>query len=66
MKKVVLNVNGMSCSHCESSIKNSLLSLEGINEVNVNINNKTVEVTYEGISLEIIKDTIEDQGYDTL
>jgi copper chaperone len=61
-----LNVDGMSCSHCENSIKKSVGALNGVSNVTVDLKAKKVSVEYdpEKISIQIVKDTIEDQGYD--
>ncbi|YCI78984.1 copper chaperone CopZ [Bacillus sp. R1-10] len=66
MKNVTLNVQGMSCGHCVNSIEGSVVQLEGINQVNVKLNDAQVEVTFNEsqVSLDIIKETIEDQGYE--
>lgn len=61
-----LTVNGMSCSHCENSIKKSVGDLNGVDSVRVDLKIKKVSVEYdpERVSIETIKETIEDQGYD--
>jgi copper chaperone len=61
-----LTVSGMSCSHCENSIKKSVRSLEGVFSVNVDLKGKKVLVEYEAdrVSFDTIIQTIEDQGYD--
>ena len=66
MKNITLNVQGMSCGHCVNSIEGSVGELEGINQVNVNLNDAQVEVTFNEsqVSLDKIKETIEDQGYE--
>ena len=66
MEKVVLNVNGMSCGHCESSVKKGLSELNGVKEVLVDLAGKTVSVEFENISIDEIKNTIEDLGYDVV
>lgn len=68
MIDVTLNVDGMSCEHCVNAITKSLLSLDGIKDVKVNLNNKTVFVKYDStkISLDSIKNDIEQQGYDII
>ncbi len=68
MIDVTLNVDGMSCEHCVNAITKSLLSLDGIKEVKVNLINKTVFVKYDNtmISLDSIKNDIEEQGYDII
>ena len=66
-KEIVnLTVNGMSCSHCENSIKKFVGSLDGVDSVEVDLKGKKVSVEYdtEKVSLDMISETIEDQGYD--
>ena len=62
----ILNVEGMSCSHCENSIKKAVGSLIGVGNVIVDLRSKkvTIEFDPEKVNVDIIKDTIEDQGYD--
>lgn len=62
--KQILNVEGMSCAHCVSSIENGLK--EQNVKAKVDLEKKTVEVQYdeEIVTLEKIKETIEDLGYD--
>ncbi|MFZ5987796.1 MAG: copper chaperone CopZ [Bacillota bacterium] len=61
-----LNVEGMSCSHCENSIKKAVGALNGIINVTVDLKAKkvSVELDPQKVSIETIRDTIEDQGYD--
>ena len=61
-----LNVEGMSCSHCENSVKKAVGELNGVKSVAVDLKGKkvTIEFDPEKVSVETIKDTIEDQGYD--
>ncbi len=62
-----LNVEGMSCSHCENAVKTAVSALNGVTEVLVDLASKTVTVTHdEKVSVESIKNEIEDQGYDVL
>lgn len=66
MQTVTLNVQGMSCGHCVKSVEGSVGQLEGVNEVNVKLDEALVEVAFNEskVSLDKIKETIEDQGYD--
>jgi copper chaperone len=45
--KVVLNVEGMSCSGCISTIKSSLAEFEGIQDIIVNISGGITEIYYD-------------------
>ncbi|MDF2566970.1 MAG: hypothetical protein K0R90_426 [Oscillospiraceae bacterium] len=68
MEKVVLNVDGMSCSHCENAVKGAVGGLSGVNDVSVSLEDKTVSVAFDSskVSVEDIKSAIEDQGYDVV
>jgi len=68
MEKTILNVEGMSCSHCENAIKKAVGELQGVNSVLVDLKEKTVTVEYDSgkLSLDDIKNAIEDQGYDVI
>jgi len=44
MQNLILNVEGMSCSHCENRVKNAVSSLNGVNSVNVDLANKKVSM----------------------
>lgn len=66
MEKVTLNVQGMSCDHCVKAVEGSVGELNGVNSVKVNLKANTVDVEYNNqeVSLDKIKETIDDQGYD--
>jgi copper chaperone len=66
MEKVTLNVQGMSCDHCLRAVEGSVGELSGVNSVKVNLKSKTVDVEFNNqeVSLDKIKETIDDQGYD--
>ena len=63
-----LNVNGMSCSHCENSVKKAVGALNGVGSVSVDLKGKKVLVEYENekVTLKLIREAIEDQGYDVI
>ncbi len=62
------NVEGMSCSHCENSVKKAVGALNGVDKVSVDLANKkvTVEFDPEKVTGKTIMDAIEDQGYDVV
>ena len=61
-----INVEGMSCQHCVSSIKKAVGKLHGVSSVDVDLAVKKVRVEYnpELVTMDVIKGVIEDQGYD--
>lgn len=66
MKTVTLNVQSMSCGHCVKAIEGSVGELEGVSEVSVKLEEALVDVAFNEsqVSLDKIKETIVDQGYD--
>jgi len=62
----VLKVAGMSCSHCENSIKKALGALEGVINTSVDLQAKQVTVEYdpEKIPLSMLKEIIDELGYE--
>lgn len=65
MKKVTLNVSGMTCGHCEKAVKGALLAVEGVENVDVELKTGKVEVQAEDkVSEQALKNAVEEQGYD--
>ena len=65
MEKVILNVQGMSCGHCVKAVEGSVGELAGVETVKVNLEQAQVEIAYDAskVTLDTIKETIDDQGY---
>jgi len=63
-----LNVEGMSCSHCESSVKKAVGAINGVGNVTVDLKSKKVTIEFDPsiVNIDMIKDAIEDQGYDVI
>ncbi|MCC2474096.1 copper chaperone CopZ, partial [Bacillus pacificus] len=63
---ITLNVQGMTCNHCKMSVTNALTELEGVQNVEVHLQEGTVNVEYDDtkVDVEKMKEVIEDQGYD--
>ncbi|QOR68909.1 copper chaperone CopZ [Cytobacillus suaedae] len=63
---VTLQVGGMSCGHCVKAIEGSVGDLVGVAKVKVDLEAGSVNVEYNSteVSLDKIKETIDDQGYD--
>ncbi|BAQ09574.1 copper ion binding protein [Bacillus sp. OxB-1] len=63
--KEVLKVEGMSCNHCVNSIETSVGGLNGVSAVKVDLTNNEVTVEFDNdATLQQVKETIEDQGYE--
>ncbi|MBO8156795.1 MAG: copper chaperone CopZ [Bacillaceae bacterium] len=64
--KITLNVQGMSCGHCEKAVKGALTELDGVESVEVYLDSGKVEIAYDEskVSREQMAEAIEEQGYD--
>ena len=65
MQKLMLIVDGMTCSHCESRVRKAVGSLNGVASVDVDLSDNTVSVEIDpsAVSEQQVKDAITDQGY---
>ncbi len=63
---VLLNVPTVSCNHCKTAIENAVGALDGVEEVAVDVAEKTVSVEFDtdAISLESIEETVVEEGYE--
>ena len=66
MRKVII-VEGMNCGHCVKHVKEALEELDGVTNVDVNLNSKTaiIEASYD-VNDENIKSAIDDAGYEVI
>ncbi|HEY8435955.1 copper chaperone CopZ [Parageobacillus thermoglucosidasius] len=66
MNTVVLHVEGMSCGHCVKTVEGALKKLDGVIGAKVSLEEKSVTVEYDEskVSIEAMKEVIEDQGYE--
>lgn len=68
MQTKTLDVQGMTCGHCKMSVEGALNGLDGVSAAEVHLDSGKVEVTYDEaqVSLENMKEAVEDQGYDVV
>ncbi|WP_110113177.1 copper chaperone CopZ [Bacillus sp. CGMCC 1.16541] len=66
MENVTLQVKGMSCGHCVKVVEGSVGELAGVKSVKVNLESGTVDIVFDSsaVTVDAIKETIDDQGYD--
>ncbi len=62
MEKII-EIEGMSCEHCAKRIEHVLKNMEGITDVNVSLDKKEAIVKGDTIDTNIIKDKIENIGF---
>lgn len=66
METIVLNVRGMSCGGCVSSIANALQAIDGVDGIDVSLDKGQVAVCYDAgrVGVAVLKEAVEDAGYD--
>ncbi|MCK5191641.1 MAG: heavy-metal-associated domain-containing protein [Methylococcales bacterium] len=64
-ESVSLNVNGMKCGGCETTVKDKLMVVDGVISVTADHKGKKVEVEFESekVSLDSIRDVIAEAGF---
>ena len=65
MSTRTLSVPEISCGHCKSSFEGAVSPLDGVEKVEVHIEERTVDLDYDGSdsTFEAIVAAIEEQGY---
>ncbi|MFK7696556.1 copper ion binding protein [Paenibacillus sp. HJGM_3] len=66
MQKVELKVEGMSCGHCVNSVEGAVKALGATARVNLSAKSVSVDYDESSVTLQAIKDAIEEQGYDVV
>ncbi|WP_085523722.1 copper chaperone CopZ [Tuberibacillus sp. Marseille-P3662] len=66
MENTTLNVEGMTCAHCKQAVTGALKDLNGVTDVDVNLDSGKVDVTYDTNRVDIkqMEEAVEEQGYD--
>lgn len=66
MENITLQVQGMSCGHCVNAVEGSVSKLNGVEQVKVHLDSGKVDVSFDAdkVTIEAIKETIDDQGYE--
>jgi len=66
MATKTLEVKGMTCGHCKMAVEGALKKLEGVSTAEVNLEAGKVDVTFDDskVTVDKMKEAIEDQGYD--
>ena len=64
-KKIVVKIDGMSCSHCAKRVEEGLKKIDNVKSVKVDLNNKKATVTYkDSIDTDMIEKTINELEFE--
>jgi copper chaperone len=61
---LTLSVPGMTCGHCEASVKGEVSKLAGVAAVDVDLSTKLVTVTGDQLDREAVVAAIDEAGFD--
>ncbi|MBR2013086.1 MAG: heavy-metal-associated domain-containing protein [Clostridia bacterium] len=64
MEKITLKVDGMMCMHCVQSVEDALKAQDGISNVEINLQEKTVSFDADAALKEKAVEIIEDLGFE--
>ncbi|CDQ19929.1 cation transporter [Halobacillus karajensis] len=65
--ETTLKVEGMTCGHCKSAVEGALKEVDGVNEVNVNLETGQVKVSHADSANKVeMREVVEEQGYDVV
>ena len=62
--ETIFTVPEISCGHCKETIESTINSLENVETVNVDIDQKSVEVkSSSDLDLSLVSNMLDEQGY---
>ncbi|WP_430533924.1 heavy-metal-associated domain-containing protein [Listeria rocourtiae] len=66
MAKLVVEIEGMSCEHCEKRVREAIESVEGVEKAVISLEAGTAEVTYiDGKNIQdAIEEAVDEAGYE--
>ena len=66
MERLTIDIGGMSCGHCVSSVSKALKDLDGVTVEQVRVGQAVVSFDPSAASAARIATAIEDEGYDVV
>ena len=65
--ETTLKVEGMTCGHCKSAVEGALKEVDGVNDVNVDLDTANVKVSHADSANKVeMREAVEEQGYDVV
>lgn len=62
-----VKIEGMSCGHCTARVSAALMGLDGVENAEMSLENKTAVLTLsKDVSDDIIRETVDDTGFDVV
>jgi copper chaperone CopZ len=64
MQTLIYSVPGVSCGHCSTAITGEVTKVAGVSAVDVDLGDKLVTVTGDGVEDAAVREAIDEAGYD--
>lgn len=62
-----VKIEGMSCGHCTARVSAALMGLDGVENAEMSLENKTAVLTLsKDVSDGVIRETVDDTGFDVV
>lgn len=61
---LAFRVPGMTCGHCETAVRSELMTIEGVDSVDVDLTTKDVVVTGTRLVLAELEAAVDEAGYE--
>lgn len=66
MEHIVLKVEGMSCGHCVNAVETAVKTLGATAKADLSGGSVAIDYDPSELTVQSLKDAIEDQGYDVI
>jgi copper chaperone len=63
MSTTTYQVTGMTCGHCVQAVTTEVSAIDGVTDVQVDLESGRVDVTGEGITDEAVRAAVDEAGY---
>jgi len=63
MAEKIVKVSGMTCNHCKANVENNLSNIQGIENIEIDLESGKVKMTGDDINLDEVKSKVEGIGY---
>ncbi len=64
IQELSYTVAGMTCGHCKAAVTNEVEQVDGVNQVDVDLDSKRVVVRGENVSDDALRAAIREAGYE--
>lgn len=62
-----VKIEGMSCGHCTARVSAALMGLDGVENAEMSLENKTAVLSLsKDVSDDVIRETVDDTGFDVV